>query len=109
MNADPVILDDASAAKLVAANGHKIPLCDTAGTVVGYGVSPERMRVFEMLHSEEMARVHANWSDEEIAAIIERRRNDQRPSIPHDEAMRRLGLQLSSSTIGAFSHWNRCN
>jgi hypothetical protein len=88
MEPEPVTLDDATAARLAQANGQAIPLCNTEGGIVAYSVSPERLSKLEEAYRARIAELDRNWPPEEIARIIEARKNDKRPRIPHSEVMR---------------------
>ena len=70
--------------KLAGANGGAVPLCDEAGNVVGYYLTPEHLN---KLGSKYRA-LHEYWTDERIAQLEEERKNDPRPDVPHEEVMR---------------------
>ena len=59
-------------AKLAGANGNAVPLCDEAGNVVGYYLTPA---LLDKLDSQRRA-LHELWTDEEIARLEEELAND---------------------------------
>jgi hypothetical protein len=70
--------------KLAGANGDAVPLCDDAGNVVGYYLTPAQL---DKLDADRRARA-ALWTDEEIARLEAELANDSRPDMPHEEVMR---------------------
>ncbi len=88
MTPEPVMLNEAQVAKLAGANGHAIPLCNPGGGVVAYGVSPERLAKLEDAYRAQIAELDRIWTPELLREIIERRKADTRPKIPHEEVMR---------------------
>jgi hypothetical protein len=85
MDTPHVTLDEQTAKELAKAGRQPVALCDPAGEVIGYYVSPHRMAEFEemkrMFLREELGRL---YPEEEIARIIEQRKNDPRPDVPHE-------------------------
>jgi hypothetical protein len=71
-------------AKLAGANGNAVPLCDEAGNVVGYYLTPA---LLDQLDSKRRALMEL-WTDEDIARLEEERKNDPRSDVPHEEVMR---------------------
>ena len=67
--------------KLAGANGDPIPLCDAAGTIIGYALTPGLLARLEPKPADP-------WTDEEIARLEEERKNDPRPDVPHEEVLR---------------------
>lgn len=86
MDTPRVTLDEATAQALTAENGHPIPLCNPAGEVIGYYVSPRRMA--EIKEAERQAlRAELDRlmpSEEELERILK----DPRPNVPHEEVIR---------------------
>lgn len=64
-------------ARLAAANGDAVPLCDDAGNVIGYYLSAAQVAAREEYRAA--ARLGRPFSDEEITGIAERSRADTRP------------------------------
>ena len=66
--------------KLAAANGHAVELCDEAGKVVGYALTPEQVRRFEvemekaLVSKEELDRRTAHpaaYTMEDVLRLVE--------------------------------------
>lgn len=66
--------------KLAAANGHAVELCDEAGKVVGYALTPEQVRRFEvevekaLVSKEELDRRTARpaaYTMEDVLRLVE--------------------------------------
>lgn len=72
--------------KLTAANGDPIPLCDDAGNVVAYALTPAQFARLTPKPEE-------TWTDEEIARLEEELANDPRPDVPHEEVLRWFEVQ----------------
>ena len=90
MDAPHVTLDDATVRTLAGVPGGQVPLYNPAGEVVGYYISPPRMAHIEADRKAQYAEADRAFSPDEIARIKERRKNDPRPNIPHDEVIRRI-------------------
>jgi hypothetical protein len=71
-------------AQLAGANGDAVPLCDEAGNVVGYYLTPAQLTKLSSRYPE----LHEYWTDERIAQLEEDRKNDPRPDVPHEEVLR---------------------
>ncbi len=88
MHASAITLDEATAAKLTASNGHPVPLCAAGGEVIGYYLSPARFAETEREHRALSAGFAGSWQPDEIRKLEEARKLDPRPNIPHDEVLR---------------------
>ena len=88
MNPPAITLDESTAAKLTAANGHAVPLCTPSGEVFGYYISPARREKMEEEHKAIVAELEQSWSPEEIRRLEAARKLDPRPNIPHEEVLR---------------------
>ena len=93
MNPAAITLDEATAAKLTAANGHAVPLCTPGGEVFGYYISPARRSKMEEEHKASVAELEQTWSPEEIRRLEAERKLDSRPNIPHEEVLRWIEAQ----------------
>ena len=68
----------------VGTNGGKVELRDEAGQVIGYLVSPEKMRAFDAAREFLL-----DWADEQFPPEMrEAARNDPRPRRTMDEVLR---------------------
>lgn len=88
MNPPAITLDEATVAKLAAANGHPVPLCAAGGQVIGYYLSPARFAETERNHHALSTGFVGSWPPEEIRKLEEARKLDPRPNIPNDEVLR---------------------
>ncbi len=75
-----VTADAALQAKLAAANGHAVKLCDETGKVIGYAFTPEQIRRYEIevaktrLSKEDIERILATpggYSMEDVLKLVE--------------------------------------
>ncbi len=74
--------------KLANANGDPIPLCDEAGNIVGYALTPARMAKAEQEHAAVVAWLDGLWPPEEIVRIKERLGDDTRRKHTMAEVLR---------------------
>jgi hypothetical protein len=75
-------------AKLAAANGDRIPLCDDAGNVIGYALTPAQMARCDEAHKAMMAWLDRVWPPEAIAKVKERLKDETRPKRTMSEVLR---------------------
>jgi hypothetical protein len=78
---EQVVADSDLRAKLAAANGQGIKLCDEAGKVIGYALTPEQLRRYEIeyaksrLSEQDIERILSapgGYSMEDVLALVER-------------------------------------
>jgi hypothetical protein len=81
-----ILIPNSIREQIQAAKHWPIEFCDENGLVLGYLNEPARTRPPQPKLTEE--EINELFPPEEIEASL----NDPRPSIPIDEAMRRLGL-----------------
>jgi hypothetical protein len=74
--------------KLAGANGDAVPLCDDAGNVVGYYLSPELMARREEERKVVSSWLDSLWTPEEIVRIVERSKYDSRPKRTMEEVLK---------------------
>jgi hypothetical protein len=65
--------------KLAGANGDAVPLCDEAGDVVGYYLSPELMARREEERKAVVAWLDSLWSPDEIVRVKQGLQDTSRP------------------------------
>ena len=87
MNPSPVTLVETTLSKL-SANGDPVPVCNPAGEVVGYYVSPDYVAQSDHHREVVNAMLDRLFPPEEIARIVERSKNDPRPRRSMDEVLR---------------------
>lgn len=74
--------------KLAGANGDAVPLCDEAGNVVGYYLSPELMARREEERKVVSAWLDSLWSPDEIARVKQRLQDTSRPKRSMEDVLK---------------------
>lgn len=88
MDTPQVTLDERTAKELAKAGRQPVALCDPAGAMIGYYVSPQQMSRIEAERKALYNEIDQLFPKEEMERIRERRKHDPRPNIPHEEVIR---------------------
>lgn len=84
------VLADSALKDAIAKNGQRLELCDESGQVIGYVLTPEQMRKFEM-DRQSLASVYA-LADETFDLEVYRKTLADPRKYTAEEAMKKLGL-----------------